>query len=205
MQPMNKIRPIIVALLVGWVSGAGSWYFITNDQADDQRHGDAPHVVLPQAAGEETVASIFPPAVAPVESGNAFGGPPSDSVTASPQSELPALLPMDEAWPDAGVYAADDGLVQDTGEFIDADDPQAYVVYLNAQANSAVTQGDIQDTGEFIDVDNPQMYVDGNAAHQDTGVPVDADDPQAYVSYMDAQADGVVQDTGEFIEMEPLH
>ena len=94
--------------------------------------------------------------------------------------------------------AQDDGVVQDTGEFIDADDPQAYVAYLNARSDGDT----VRDTGEFLDVENPLAYAGSNSPPRDSGEFIDVDDPQAYAAYWDRQSDGVVQDTGEFIAVD---
>ncbi len=84
---MKNKRSIIIVLFIGWVSGAGSWYFITQGQApaveflaSQQRQGEAPSATLSPFIDEVGVdlPAVFPP---PVEPGNL-----SD---ASDQSVLP--------------------------------------------------------------------------------------------------------------------
>ncbi len=195
---MKKGLPVIAALFVGWVAGAGSWYFIAKgqDAAGGQGQGDVPSAVLnpsvDETGGEQL--AVFPP---PVEMGN-----PTDARATLPQAvhdvppDMSALLmEAGEAMEDS----PDDGMVQDTGEFIDADDPQVYIAHLNARSDGDT----VQDTGEFIDVDNPLVYAGGDALPRDTGEFIDADDPQAYAAYWDSKGDGVVHDTGEFVAIDP--
>ena len=195
---MSHKRSIIVALFIGWVSGAGSWYVITKDQdmTGEQGQGDAPFAALNpfvDESGGERLA-VFPPLVG-------AGNPPDVSARAAlppavhdAPPEMSVLLM--EAGGAIGVFS-DDGVVQDTGEFIDVDDPQAYIAHLNARSNDDT----VQDSGEFIAVDNPSVYAGGDS--QDSGEFIDVDDPQAYAAYWDRQSDGVVHDTGEFIAVDP--
>ncbi|HEB94598.1 MAG TPA: hypothetical protein ENI94_14320 [Gammaproteobacteria bacterium] len=197
---MSHKHSIIAALLIGWVSGAGSWYVITKDQdtTGEQGQGDAPSAALNPSvdeSGGERLA-VFPP---PVGAGN----PPAVSARATlppvlhaPPLEMPT--PLMAAEKAMGVFL-DDGVVQDTGEFIDADDPQAYIAHLNARSDDDT----VQDSGEFIDVDNPPMHAGSDSLPQDSGEFIDADDPQAYTAYWDGRSDGVVHDTGEFIAIDP--
>lgn len=195
---MSHKRSIIAALCIGWVSGAGSWYFISKGQDVADGQSDVPSAALNPSvdeSGGERLA-VFPP---PVGAGN----PPAVSVraTLSPMlhdtpPEMP--VPLMETGEAMGAFG-DDGVVQDTGEFIDADDPQATIAYLNARS----VDDTVQDTGEFIDVDNPPMYTGSDSLPQDAGEFIDVDDPQAYAAYWDEQSDGVVQDTGEFIAVDP--
>ncbi|HHH47837.1 MAG TPA: hypothetical protein ENK51_03000 [Gammaproteobacteria bacterium] len=195
---MNRVRPIIAALFVGWVSGAGSWYVITKapDAAGERGQHDALSAGPDSPAGEagEERLAVFPP---PAETGN--------SRDVSVRAVLPPVvddMPVDMPMlPVAAGNPADDGVVQDTGEFIDADDPEAYVAYLNARSDGDT----VQDTGEFLDVGNPLAYVGDDSSPrlpQDTGEFIDVDDPQAYAAYWDRQSDGVVHDTGEFVAVD---
>ena len=153
-EPMNRARPIIAALFVGWVSGVGSWYVITKapDAAGERGQHDALSAGPDSPAGEageERLAVFPPPAVA--------GNPRDVSVRAvlpPAVDDMPADMPMLPVA--AGNPAdADDGIVQDTGEFIDVDDPQAYAAYWDRQSD-----GVVHDTGEFVAVDAWQALVD---------------------------------------------
>lgn len=199
----TKILPVIVALFVGWVSGLGSWYFIDPDQssAGEQGQTDVLPAALHPAADEDRAGSLA--VISPsIPSPLALGDVPDISARL-------ALLPVvDDALPEMSVPLMDaggeggvssqDGVVQDTGEFIDADDPQAYVAILNARSDDDT----VQDTGEFLDVDDLSVPAGSDAVPQDTGEFIDVDDPQAYAAYWDRQADGVVHDTGEFIAVD---
>ncbi|MBL1274540.1 MAG: hypothetical protein COB30_000470 [Ectothiorhodospiraceae bacterium] len=233
-----KTSSIIATLFIGWLFGMGTWglgtwgistwYLNTNHQTGEATPGDVPHLALRQSrvmsdikAGETamTTEGIAPTIILPSGPGNTPRRSTMSPTDAHTQTEVPAPIPVYEA-ESAGLYGSayastyanesplDNGQVQDTGEFIDADDPAAYATYLNAQP----TDETVQNTGEFLDVENPQQYVYNDSLYQNflpqnTGEYIDVDDPQGYVNNFNEQSNGyngIVQDTGEFIAVEPL-
>ncbi len=196
---MKNKGAIIVVLFIGWAAGAGSWHFIVGDQGAVSEQGMAgtlSSVSNSLAGGEEGErVAVSPLPVGPVDLQEVSGQAALPPAVLEVPPDMSAFLL--EGGDEAG-FSADDGVEQDTGEFIDADDPQAYVAYLNAHSDGDT----VQDTGEFIDVENPSAYAGSDSPPRDTGEFIDVDDPRAYAAYWDGLSDGVVRDTGEFIAVD---